>query len=151
MSNVEGTTVFEWTPEYSVNIPEIDREHRVLFGTVESLLQAMRAGEGKQRLGALLAEMIRYTAQHFTREEAFMAAAGFPELQAHRSQHAELSSVVLAFQQRFDRGETTMTIEVMQFLIFWLRRHTTGSDRRFGQFLEAARDRRNAAGNSTRL
>lgn len=128
--------VFEWTPAFAVNIPEIDGEHRIWFGLVESLHQAMRAGEGRQKLQNLLAQMLRYTREHFSHEEQMMADASFPELVAHRAEHAGLTRMTNSFQERFERGENTITIELMQFLMIWIRRHTTTSDLRFGDYLK---------------
>lgn len=129
--------VFRWIPAYAVNVPQIDREHQILFGIVESLNEAMRAGEGRQRLESLLAETVKYSRQHFSHEEALMRAAGFPELDSHKREHAELSSLIQAFQSRFQNGETTITIQLMQFLIHWLERHTTTCDLRFAAYLSS--------------
>jgi hemerythrin len=46
---------------------------------------------------------------------------------------------VQAKRARAASGEVTMTIEVMQFLMDWVKRHIVESDRRIGDYLEANR------------
>ena len=127
--------LLEWTPEYAVNVPEIDRDHQILFGHVNGLHEAMRAGEGKTVLGDLLRAMTEYAAGHFAREEQLMRAVAYPEFPAHVQLHNDLRHRVKAFTKRFERGETTITIELTLFLSEWLKRHTTTIDRRIGEHL----------------
>ena len=131
--------VLEWTPEYSVHVEEIDREHQTWFGAVNRLHEAMLAGKGKDTLGTLLAEMTQYTFDHFVHEEKLMAAIHYPDQWAHVQQHVELRCKAGAFKERFERGEATMTIELTLFLSDWIKQHTMTTDRRLGEFLVANR------------
>jgi hemerythrin len=139
MAETELARGFEWIPEYAVNIPAVDREHQFFFAMVAALNQAMRDGEGRKELKTLLAKVVRYTQEHFSHEESLMAEAGYPGLAGHQRDHAELTSLALAFQQRFEGGETTITIEFMQFLGYWLRSHITTSDLQFSRYLKTQR------------
>ena len=127
--------IIEWSPEYAVHVAEIDREHQVLFDVVNRLHEAMLNGKGAEVLRGLLAETTRYTLEHFAHEEEGMAAIDYPELRAHAGQHDGLRRQSQAFVERFERGETTMTIELTLFLSAWIKQHTMTSDRRFGQYL----------------
>jgi hemerythrin len=46
-----AVNILEWTPEYTVRVPEIDREHQVLFGVVNGLYEAMLNGKGRTSWG----------------------------------------------------------------------------------------------------
>ena len=130
--------MFQWTPDYAVNVPEIDREHQKWFGLIYSLHQAMRDGKGKETLGPLFANATAYTLAHFSHEEALMTRVHYPELAAHAKEHEDLRRTVQEFKERFDRGEATITIELMEFLWHWLQRHTITIDRRIGEYLNAS-------------
>ena len=138
MTELNPAPVFRWTRDYAVGIEQIDQEHRKLFALVEGMHQAMLAGKGKQTLQSLLADLIEYTVYHFSHEEGLMERIGYPDLEEHRRQHEDLRAKVRYLQVRSASGEATMTIEVTQFLIEWLKQHTTTSDRRIGEHLQAS-------------
>jgi hemerythrin len=131
-----AVTLLEWTPEFAVHVPEIDREHQFLFGIVNRLHVAMLAGQGAETLGTLLAELSKYTIYHFANEEKTMVAAHYPEMLAHVEQHEGLRRRVNEVKARFERGEIALTIELMLFLSDWLRNHVTITDRRLGDFIQ---------------
>jgi hemerythrin-like metal-binding protein len=97
----------------------------------------MLARKGKEILRCLLANLVEYTAHHFAHEEMLMARSGYPQVRKHRRQHDYIRKQVTALQCRAAEGEVTMTIEVAQFLIAWLKQHTMACDRRIGQHLLA--------------
>ena len=130
-------TMFQWTKDYAVGVRQIDKEHQRLFALAESLHQAMLAGQGKAILQDLLTRLAAYTCDHFAHEEQLMRRIRYPDYPQHREQHEDLRSKVRAIQDRFSSGEITITIEVMQFLMEWLRIHTTTSDRGIAGYMKA--------------
>jgi hemerythrin-like metal-binding protein len=134
--SVEPVEIMEWTPEYSVHVEEIDREHQFEFGLVSCLHKAMLAGQGAEILGTLLAELAEFTMNHFANEEKIMVAMRYPEMLAHVQQHEGLRRRVTDVVARFERGETAVTIELMLFLTDWLRNHTMVTDHRLGDFIQ---------------
>jgi len=132
--------MFQWTQDYAVGVEEIDREHQGLFALAEGMHQAMLAGKGKETLKCLLADLLDYTDCHFCHEERLMKQIRYPDLQGHRQEHRDLRAKVQVMQDRLASGEITMTIEVVQFLVAWLKQHTTTSDRRIGGHLKAGEE-----------
>ena len=131
-------TMFHWTKDYAVGVRQIDQEHQRLFALAESLHQAMLAGQGKAILQDLLASLVDYTRYHFAHEEQLMQRIRYPDYPQHREQHEDLASKVRAIQDRFSSCEITITIEVMQFLMEWLKNHTTTSDRGIAGYMKAS-------------
>jgi len=128
--------MLEWTPEFALHVPEIDRDHQFEFGLVNRLHEAMLAGQGTDILGTILAELTNFTRKHFADEEKIMADLRYPEMRAHVQQHDQIRRRVAEVEARFDRGETAITIELMLFLTDWLRNHTMVTDRRLGDFIQ---------------
>lgn len=135
-SNVVAT--FRWTRQYAVGLDAIDLEHRSIFALAEEMHRAMLAGKGKESLEALLTGLVDYTCCHFSHEEALMERIGYPGLEGHKREHEELRAKLRMLRDRSRSGEATMTLEVMQFLIEWLERHTIASDRQIGDYVRAA-------------
>ncbi len=134
--------ILEWTPQYSVHVVTIDQEHQMWFELVDGLHQAMLVGKGSEILATLLAQMTQYTSYHFAHEEELMAAAGYPQMQAHVQQHDELRETTRRFVARFELGEIGMTIELTLFLSQWIKQHTLTTDRRMGEYLSARENAR---------
>jgi hemerythrin-like metal-binding protein len=135
MPDLPSNNTIRWLPEYAVGVQAIDQEHQGLFAIAERFHLAMRAGRGKEILECILDELVDYTCRHFAHEEKVMEQIRYPYYQDHYRQHQDLRLHVLEMKERAATGETSMTIEVMQFLMNWLKCHTTTSDRRIGTYM----------------
>ena len=136
---VAPVKILEWTPDYSVHVSEIDREHQTLFSVINRLHEAMLGGEGKSILATLLSELTQYTLHHLTNEERAMAAIEYPRLRAHALEHDELRRGIRAFGERLARGEATITIELTLFLSEWIKRHVLTTDLELGDAIRQNR------------
>jgi hemerythrin len=124
-----------WKEEYSVDIREIDEQHKNLVAMINMLNEAMRQGQGKLVLESILNKLINYTATHFAAEERLLQAHGFPGLEEHRGKHEKMTRKVLILRQDFIQGKLSISIEVMDFLMNWLDKHILGTDRNYSRFL----------------
>lgn len=124
-----------WKEEYSVNIKEIDDQHRRLLDMVNELHEAMAQGKGKEVLGVILAKLIDYTAGHFSKEERLMESHGYPEFDDHKAKHGKMTAKVLALQADYRAGKLTLSMEVSKFLQDWLNKHILGTDKKYSAFL----------------
>jgi len=127
--------MFEWNPQYSVNIGSIDGQHQNLFRIAEELYAAMSTGRGKTALSRILDRLVQYTATHFAHEERLMRLHGYPDLAAHQAQHQALTKQVLSFQADFEAGQVAMTVQVLHFLKDWLLQHIARSDQKYAPYL----------------
>jgi hemerythrin len=127
--------MFEWKPEYSVQIPSIDAQHQRLFALAEELHVAMSQGKAKAVLEQSLAALVDYTKAHFAAEEQLMNQYHFPDAADHKIEHEKLTSQVLSLQKKFRAGEKTLSITLMVFLKNWLENHIAGSDQQYSRFI----------------
>jgi hemerythrin-like metal-binding protein len=124
-----------WLPEYAIGVKQVDEEHQALFALLDKLHQGISAGNDLEILICILDELVAYTCYHFAHEEELMEKIQYPYYLDHCRQHEDLRLRVLAMKERAPAGEDTLLIEVMQFLIDWLKGHTTTSDRRIGSYM----------------
>jgi len=127
--------MFEWKPQYSVQIGSIDGQHQNLFRIAGELYAAMSAGQGKAALARILDRLVQYTAVHFAHEERLMRLHDYPGLAAHQAEHEALTKQVLTFQADFQAGRATMTVQLLHFLRDWLEKHIAGSDQKYAPHL----------------
>ncbi|HEX8947628.1 MAG TPA: bacteriohemerythrin [Dissulfurispiraceae bacterium] len=124
-----------WDGKFSVNIKEIDDQHKKLFDLVNNLHDAMKAGKGKEAVGKVLNELISYTVYHFGTEEKLFQQYGYPEQTKHKKEHEDLTKKATDLKGKFDKGDIAITIEVMNFLRDWLNTHILRTDKAYSAFL----------------
>ena len=134
MSTV-SVQIANWSPEYLVHNVEIDRQNQIFFNLAKRLHEAMLLGKGKEIIGTILAQMKTHASDYRTYEESLMEAVHYPEFQAHVQQHEELERKTRLLFERFERGETTMTIELALFLSSWIEQHIMTDDRQLAEYL----------------
>lgn len=125
----------EWSQELSVNIEEVDAQHKKLVAMLNGLYEAMGAGTGKETLRRILDGLAEYAVYHFATEENLFDTYDYPEKAHHKAQHAEFVERVSDFKERFASGERLLSIDVLKFIADWLTEHIQGSDKEFGPFL----------------
>lgn len=129
--------LFVWSDRYSVNINEIDNQHKKLVDLLNSLHDSMKAGRGNEVLGKTLTELIQYVGTHFATEEKLFRTYGYPEYSAHKAEHDKLTQKAIELQKNFQQGAPVLTVEVLGFLKDWLQNHILGTDKKYSQFLNS--------------
>ena len=124
-----------WTDEYSVNIREIDNQHRRWFAILNKLFDAKGSHQERESLNVILSELVKYTETHFVNEERLMKAHDYPDLASHIKEHEAFIQKVSDFQQRFEDGKAGLDISVLSFLMNWFKNHIQVSDKAYAPFL----------------
>lgn len=127
--------LISWTDRLLTNVKACDDQHKRLVSLVNDLHDAMTAGKGKDVLGKILGELVSYTDYHFKTEEQLFDRYSYPDAPKHKKEHQELTRKAKELKTRFEKGEVTISIEVMNFLSNWLKDHIMGSDKKYGPFL----------------
>jgi hemerythrin len=121
----------EWTEELSVNIREIDDQHKKLIALINKLHDAMKAGQGKEALEGTLQELASYTVYHFQTEEKYMQKFNYPRLPSHKAEHAAFVKKVVDFQKDFAENRLGLTLDLMNFLRDWVNHHIRETDKQY--------------------
>ncbi|HEX5230257.1 MAG TPA: bacteriohemerythrin [Bryobacteraceae bacterium] len=127
--------VVEWKQEYSVHIPSIDKQHRSLVAIIGHLQTAMLEGRTKQIIAPLFQSMNQYTKFHFEYEEQLLEQNGFPDLAAHRQEHARLVQQLKLLEAKYLNGSLNAGAPLMQFLRNWLLDHICAHDKGYSEYL----------------
>lgn len=133
--------MIEWTPAFSVGIGSLDADHRMLISLLNQLDDAITRGEPRETVRRVLDGLLDYSDYHFAREEALMAACGYPDVEAHTRTHRTLRAQVADIRDRYVRNpETIHAREVLIFLKNWLKAHILGRDKLYQPFMASARE-----------
>ena len=63
---------FKWSDDLSVDVPEMDEQHKKLVSMIDELHNAMKDRHGSDIVGKIINDMVNYTAIHFSSEEKLM-------------------------------------------------------------------------------
>jgi len=124
-----------WGKILSIEVDEIDEDHRKLINIFNILNHAVMEGESPDYLAAVLEELVNCTVWHFSHEERLMLKYGYQGMEEHKAIHRELIKSVKDMQQRILQANNTMTNEFIEFLERWLTEHILTEDMRLGSYL----------------
>jgi hemerythrin len=127
-------SLINWSDSLSVNVKEIDLQHRKLIDMINELNEAMKIGKGRESLGKILNGLISYTATHFKQEERYFDKYGYPDTLNHKKEHFAFVKKVTDFKDGFEKNNLAVTMEVMNFLSDWLKNHIKGTDKKYSKF-----------------
>jgi hemerythrin len=127
--------LIEWNDTFTVNIHQIDEQHKKLFQIINTLYDAMKEGKGEDVLYPVLQELEKYVHYHFHAEESWMKMHAYPDFSKHKAEHEEAAHKVNMFLVNYERGEKTLPLDVLTFLSGWLQNHILQTDRKYIPYL----------------
>jgi hemerythrin len=120
----------DWKAEYSVQIPEIDREHQ---GLVDGVTAIERARSGDETQNSCIAKLIYSTRAHFTLEETLMRIMGYSDIDAHIKGHKKFLEDLKGLEKESLAGPLPQ--ESLARLRAWLEDHFVSDDRQYASML----------------
>ncbi len=131
----------EWSPEFSIGLPEIDAQHQELFRRLNALSLATDAGN-KQEIVRLLDFLDAYVVQHFKDEEAAMDELRFPYAAMHKAAHAQFVAELKSIEAEFSATGATVWLatRLEGAVTDWLKKHLLNMDQHFGRYVLARRE-----------
>ena len=127
-------TNFEWDESIALGIPVIDIQHKALFEWVKSLNDAITRGEGHEKVGELIFNLITYVTEHFSEEERMMLTCDYPQLISHRKEHDKFVTKLQEIQVSFIAGND-ISSGVLDFMVNWLVCHIKGTDQGYSRYI----------------
>lgn len=133
--------LFNWAEAYSVNVPELDRQHRGLMDLINELHDGIATGKPRAELDPILERLISFTHSHFQSEEWFLRECKYPAYLEHVAEHEELLRKLQQMQNDLKMGRIRMSLSVKEFLNSCVRHHLEGGDHNYVEWLTEHLDR----------
>jgi len=127
--------IIEWSESFRMGVHPFDEHHQHLFLLINRTYDMFVLQEPKQHLEPVLDELIDYAIYHFSEEEFWMKESDYPKLVEHAMEHDRFSKRVVEFQAGYARGDSALTLEVLQFLHGWLTDHILKTDSEYACFI----------------
>ncbi len=121
-----------WHDRYNMGVDFIDREHRLLFSTMDRLLKLI---ENEEKSEWVCREGVKYlknhTVEHFEHEEQYMQSIDYPDYETHKRLHDNFRNKTLpALEQEIEENYYSED-SIRHFLgvcIGWMVAHTQTED-----------------------
>ncbi|MBA1446543.1 MAG: bacteriohemerythrin [Chromatiales bacterium] len=124
-----------WDKALSVDVEEIDEDHRKLVELFNILTHSIVEGDAADYIEAVLEELISCTVWHFKHEERLMLKYDYEDFVEHKTEHQELIDSAKALQQKFLNEGKQLSNEDIEFLEIWLTEHILVADMKLGSYL----------------
>ena len=124
-----------WNSMLSVQVNEIDDDHRKLVDLFNMLNHAIADGEAANYIEAVLEELISCTVWHFRHEERLMLKYQYTDFAEHKAEHQDLIESARRLQQKLVKEDIPPSDEDILFLEHWLTEHILTADMDLGRHL----------------
>ncbi len=124
----------EWTKEYSVNVQEIDEQHKEFIDLINRLSKGIKEMASKNDLGNILNKLDHYAKTHFATEEKYFKKFDYPDKDKHIVQHRRFSDKIKDYKSRYKGDKVAISFEVIDFLEDWLVDHLLNEDQKYSGF-----------------
>jgi hemerythrin-like metal-binding protein len=129
---------FVWTQQYSVNVEEIDDQHKEFINICNSLFDLAESDsftdeEALTKVGQLGS----YAIYHLSTEEDLFIKTNYPDAVKHKAFHDEFRQKSIEFEKRIrDRAEDKkkVTVEIAEFVGSWLLNHILVVDKQYSKY-----------------
>lgn len=123
----------EWNNSYSVDVKEIDEQHKIIFNIINKLIDLKNDGiNDPDKIFAVLAEMSEYSYDHFRLENNFINQEQYIGRSRHNKEHANYIDKLQVFISDFEKGIQGLFEDILIFLRVWWTQHILQIDRELG-------------------
>jgi len=111
-----------WNDIYSVNVTELDNQHRGLVDFINQAYDHLDTPESDtQFFTNFFDRLIDHATFHFSAEEKYFQQFNFPESEAHVAQHNQIKSKVINLQSKYSSTHNINVIfDTLQLLDDWI-------------------------------
>ncbi|WP_210398272.1 bacteriohemerythrin [Motiliproteus sediminis] len=127
----------EWDDSLACGHPLIDAQHRQLLELIVALDSSADVQLEGDAAYSLLGTLSDYVKNHFSDEERWMEEIGYPELAAHREEHARFVDHNLDNARELLCHGSMPKADLVHHLTQWLLTHIKGSDHRIAEWAAA--------------
>ena len=124
-------SMVQWSDEYSVDIQEIDEQHKCIVAYINELYDALAHKGNRELVADVIHKLVEYTKIHFAVEETLMRIFHYEGYDDHKAIHDKIVQQVLVYQGKFLAGDDKVGMELLMFLKGWLFEHINKVDKQY--------------------
>jgi len=127
---------FTWKEHFSVNIEEMDIQHKMFFEYLNQMFDAVRRSDKEENLEQLFDNLTEYADHHFNDEERLLKKNSYSDLGTQRQQHAFFISRLKELKNRHGSSNFSLPESTLAFMKDWFLEHILQEDKKYGEYLQ---------------
>lgn len=131
--------LFKWKEDFSVNIEEINNQHKELFEIGSNLYSIISTKDSIDRYDEIvevLYELKDYAEYHFRYEEELMKKYGYEKYEIQKIEHENfINKIVSISKEEVDEEQKKVVMDLIGFIANWIENHILKSDMGYKEFL----------------
>ena len=132
----DNPSTFVWNNSYSINIKEIDEEHKKQLEYLEKIDISIIKNASNEEISNLLNDLYTVSQEHFESEEMLMKKYKFDGFENHKQTHQELLQKILVFKEEINKGTLDKSF-ITLILKEWLLKHIFEEDIKYSKFFHS--------------
>lgn len=129
--------MFNWKDDFSINVPEIDLQHKKLFeigNRAAELLTNDYYTDKYDKIVEIINELKEYTIFHFKSEEAYMLSIKYKKYFGQKVAHDDFIKKINSVNfDKIDNNQDKHLKEILAFISEWTIEHILAEDKLIGQ------------------
>ncbi len=127
----------EWEEKYSVGVKLIDDQHKMMFATINELLDAVNTSPTKEKLHGIIDQLIKYKKFHFATEERYFEEFNYENTKDHINRHNIFNLKLVEIQKKWGDNNLSLAFDLVDFLEDWLIDHLMTADQEYKECFKA--------------
>jgi hemerythrin len=132
---------FVWKDEYSVNVAEIDEQHKEFLNIIKSLLDLeSRESFTDQEATEKVAQLCDYASYHLSTEDELFKKTGYEDTLNHVRAHDMFRQKAKDFITKIrdkNKDKREVLKEVSEFTGNWMLHHILNMDKKYSEFFNS--------------
>ena len=132
------TANFVWDEKYSVQVPQIDTQHKMFFEIANEIVNSINAKTAdKEMLISLIGRLIGYSFYHLNFEEYYFEKYKYEDRFTHKDEHDSFRVSVQKYKDASEKAEADIkevASELADFSTQWLKQHILVVDAKYTDF-----------------
>lgn len=123
-----------WEDKFNLGVKIIDEQHRAIVSTINTYHYFVMQGKAEIALQPTLVTLGQYAKTHFMTEESILEDVAYPDLESHKTLHAQLlkSMLDIAKEASLDKDYDI----VLTFLRNWWLDHIGHEDAKYATYVK---------------
>ena len=129
--------ILTWSEEFSINVAEIDAQHKTLLEHVNNLHAGVEAQIDKDKLRRMVVDLVDFARLHFSTEEKLMKKHGMEHSKKHLKEHKALLRHLEHIVDGVSKGKYPTFYSDYDISNDWFLAHIMGYDKKMGEYLNS--------------
>jgi hemerythrin-like metal-binding domain len=130
--------MIKWNDKFSVNVAEIDNQHRQLFYLAEKVSSILAVNDGYDHYDEIMntfIELKNYTLYHFDYEEKLMKKINYADFSNHKKEHENFINEILRLEKiDAETKQKLVMTNILAFILDWIVGHILKTDMSYKSF-----------------